>query len=650
MKRLVVFSFLGDTEALVARLMRARCVDICVTDKGEGTMELGRLSLGEEKAAAARALEDTKTALSVLAKYSKRKKSLLKPKIEIDTSAYNADGRREAALGAVERTLYIGQKTAQNKAEIARLESELALLAPWQACEIPLDYAGSKSTVTQLGTFPAGTDADALIAAADEKGYAVQKIASDKAALYASVTCLGQESGECEAFLSERGFVRLSFGEHHGLAAEQYAAAKNEIAALEEETKTLQSEYPILAESLTDIEILCDLRATEIERLSQMEKLGSTKETALLCGWVPADKQDKVAAILEKRDCAFEIRDPLDYEEPPILLKNNKFAQNFEWVLGMYSYPKYGRFDPTFVMSIFYMIIFGLMFADVGYGVILMAACFGGVKLLKPQEGMKRFLLMFGYCGISCTVMGLLFGGWFGDFPQQFMSNMLGIQAPAFLDGLWMSMLDEPVRFLVVSLGIGALHLIAGMAVKGYILIKDGHVFAAIFDIGSWWVLFAGLGLLALKSPAAVWVTVAGALLLICTQGRDKKGFFGKLIGGVGSLYDIVSYASDLLSYSRILALGLASAVIAKVINILGTLNSGVGGFIAMVVIFLFGHVLNMAINLLGTFVHTARLQYIEFFGKFYEDGGVAFKAAKDADAYILDTAPEDTELPVSRR
>jgi V/A-type H+-transporting ATPase subunit I len=288
-------------------------------------------------------------------------------------------------------------------------------------------------------------------------------------------------------------------------------------------------------------------------------------------------------------------------------------------------------------MSLFYVVIFGLMFADVGYGLLTVLACFGGVALLKPREGMKRFLLMFGYCGISCIAMGVVFGGYFGDFPSALMENMFGVTIAEV--ALWFNPVAEPLTFLVVALAAGAIHLIGGMAVQFYVLCKRGQVFAAIFDIGSWWVLFAGIGVFVLAGPTPGFIVAGtGAAMLILTQGRHEKNVVMKFLKGLYAIYGIINYVSDLLSYCRILALGLAASVIAEVFNLLSMMaGPTVVGYVMMVVVFCIGHALNLAINLLGTFVHTSRLQYIEFFGKFFEDGGQKFEPMAPSAKYTLD-------------
>jgi len=253
---------------------------------------------------------------------------------------------------------------------------------------------------------------------------------------------------------------------------------------------------------------------------------------------------------------------------------------------------------------------------------------------------------MFGYCGISCAVFCVLFGAYFGDLPLAIMRNMMGIPeaelpnlallgSSAANVAVLFDPLQNPMGFLVVSLGIGAIHLIAGMAVKFYILCRDGHPLDAILDIGAYWLLFAGIVMIFLLPTAGVWVAVAAVVLIVLTHGRSEKNPVMKLLKGLLGIYDLISYVSDLLSYSRILALGLAAGVIAQVVNILGTMGgASVGGFIGLVIAFVVGHLLNIAINVLGTFVHTSRLQYIEFFGKFYEDGGIPFEPAVPSEKY----------------
>lgn len=254
--------------------------------------------------------------------------------------------------------------------------------------------------------------------------------------------------------------------------------------------------------------------------------------------------------------------------------------------------------------------------------------------------------------------MGAIFGGWFGDLPTAFMTNILHVPVDNsvghfFSSGLWFNPLDDPMTFLVVSLAVGALHIIAGMAIKFVILCKEGNALEAVCTILPYWVLFAGLGMLAvglvapgaIPSGVAAGVSVAGAALILCLNGYGQKNPVQWIIKGFGGLYGLINYGSDLLSYSRILALGMVAGVIAKVINMITALGSNPVGFLIMLVILLVGHGLNIAINILGTFVHAARLQYIEFFGKFYEDGGEPFTPALPTEEYSEDAKEDPIEI-----
>ncbi|MBR5615973.1 MAG: hypothetical protein IKW66_04045 [Clostridia bacterium] len=452
--------------------------------------------------------------------------------------------------------------------------------------------------------------------------------------------------------LSAIGFLQASFPRTDGTAKELFDRADHRRKEIDEACEGLETRLCSLATRLSEVEVLYDVEKTTLQTEQQKQKLIATKDYTVLCAWCPVQYKERVTHTLQKAQVAFEFEEPAEGEDVPVLLHNNAFARNFEWVVGMYSYPKYGTYDPTMVMSIFYMLIFGLMFADVGYGLLLTLGGFLIPLIIKPRDGLRRTLNMFGYCGIACTVCGAIFGGWFGDMPYAIMVNLLGLYestdaaaaAIPFFNGLQLSLggepislnpLSNPLAFLAVSLGIGAAHLIAGLIVKFVLLCKDKQVFAAIVDVGSWLVIFAGIGVAFLFKPVGLGMVALGVLTIICTAGRHEKNPIMKLLKGLLGLYDAINYAADLLSYSRILALGLASAVIAQVVNMVGTMFiSGVPGFFVLLVVAIIGHAVNMALNILGSFVHTSRLQYLEFFGKFFEDGGEEFKPVAPSDRY----------------
>ena len=652
MKRLTVFAFRKDADRIVRRLMNLRCVEVRTADPERGETVLPYLKVETELSEINRKLALIRQALPVLAKYC-RKKGLARRVLRVNREQFAASGRAEAAMKTVERALELKNSQKENEARAGELRALSETLSPWVGYETPLNDPGTQKTITILGSFPPVLDPDAFGPELDEAGIAAELVKADETGAYYALTYLRAEENAVHVFLSGKGFQKADLPKEEITARELQVRVSGEIEKLEKEYREIEEEIAKLAEGKDDIEILSDIEETNRTAAELKQRLAQTEHCVILDGWTPASMETTVAEALDAFECAYEIEDPAPEDEPPVLLRNNRFAANFEWVIGMYSYPRYGSFDPTFIMSIFYLIIFGLMFADFGYGLLLSVLCFAGIKLLNPRAPLKRMLMMFGFCGISSAIMGAIFGGWFGNLPTAIMEQVAPNAVNSsvghfFASGLWFNPLDDPMTFLVVSLGIGAIHIIAGMAIKFVVLCKEGHALEAICTILPYWVLFAGLGMFAvgiakpglIPSGVAAGVSIAGAAMILLLNGVGQKSFFQWLIKGLGGLYGLISYASDLLSYSRILALGMVAGVIAKVINMITAMGTaGPIGFLLMLIILIVGHALNIAINILGTFVHAARLQYIEFFGKFYEDGGEAFTPALPTEEYSEDVS-----------
>lgn len=638
MKKLSVFAYTGDTDSIIKRLVKLRCVGFESAISDENALKPLISTADSRVAELSTRLADIDKVLLMLAKYGKRKKSLLSPRIKADLDVFESDGRLTIAASAVDKTLELADFKKSLDAEESSLGSKIDALLPWETYGENVNCSGTESTTLMLGSFPLAIDLDTVNDAVDSEGLltTMQPISLDSSRQYVRVIAYNSATESTLKLLTTFGFVKASFADLDGTASSMLTGFRKRLVSIEGERLRTEEQLDKLADELDNIEIYYDYIATCLESENVKLKLAKTRNCAYMSGWVPADTEEKVVKVLGNYECAYDFAEPDENDDVPIHLENNAYAENFEWVLGMYSYPKYGKFDPTFIMSIFFFIIFGLMFADVCYGLLISVACFVAVKLMKPAAGKRHFLMMFGYCGLSSLIMGILFGGYFGDLPQQIASGWFGKELPSF--ALVLDPLTDPVMFLAISIGVGFIHIVTGMAIKFYMLCKSGDVFAAIFDVASWWVIFAGIGLYILIGTPGAIVAVLGVLMILCTAGREKKGIFGKIIGGFSGLYSIISYASDLLSYSRILALGLSSIVIAQVVNMLGTMaGPTVGGFILFIIAFLIGHAINIALNILGAFVHTSRLQYVEFFNKFYEDGGREFKPSMPSEKYTME-------------
>ena len=289
-----------------------------------------------------------------------------------------------------------------------------------------------------------------------------------------------------------------------------------------------------------------------------------------------------------------------------------------------------------------------MMLSDAAYGAIIAIVCLIVLKKFpRMSAGMRKSMKMFMYCGISTMVWGILFGGYFGDVVDVVSSTFFGKELT--IKPLWFAPLNDPMRLLIYSMAFGLVHLFVGLGIKGYMLLKDGKVLDFFCDIVLWYIFLIGLILMLL--PSEIFASIAqtkivfpAALVTLSKAGRANKNPALRLALGAYDLYNVTGWLSDALSYSRLLALGLATGVIASVINQMGAmLPNNVIGVILFIVIFIVGHVLNLAINLLGAYVHTNRLQFVEFFGKFYEGGGKAFEPFKENTKYV--DVKEETTL-----
>ncbi len=616
---------------LMRELQRLRCVDLCASAaSGDG---LKPPDVAGDLARINGHIQTASKAGDFLSGYYDGKRSIFTPLREISLSDFEKE-RAEAALRAAEKACKLADELAERNDALAELKERCTALSAWEAYPLPLKYCKTKYTVTFPGSFPPSSDISVINENLNELAALAEQISNTSSGVTAAITVHRSDFESALRALTALGFTGCPLSSEHSPKTELKKLEK-QITQLENEIGELKSTAKEMSAALPDIETLYDKLTTDLARVEAMKNTRCTDSTVIITGWVPEKCVSSVQALLESRGDAYEFSVPEESDNVPVLLSNNRFASHFEPVLALYSLPAYGTFDPTFVMSFFYLAIFGLMFADVGYGLLLSAVCVFMLCKMRMGRSMRMMVGMFAMCGVASIVCGIIFGGYFGDLPTVIMKTFFGIENPPDI-ALWFNPVDNTIMFLVVSLACGAVHLIAGLLIKAYIMIRKGDVFGAVFDVGSWLVLFSGIGFIFINQTAGVILLAVGALSLILTQGRAEKNIIMKLLKGIMSLYGIVNYFSDLLSYSRILSLALSSAIIANVVNMLGTLpGPGFGSVIGLILAALIGHTLNIAINVLGTFVHTSRLQYIEFFGKFYEDGGTPFTPLTPHSKYV---------------
>ena len=470
------------------------------------------------------------------------------------------------------------------------------------------------------------------------------------------VMCLKEDREAVETALRGIGYAKPAQAVL-GIPSQVADDCRADISRQEAEIAKLEEEIKKRAGVREDLKIVADYYRTRAEKYRILGTIPQSRSVFFLEGWVPADAAPKIRSLLqEKYGAIVDTETKREEEEAPTLLRNNKFSANYEPVLASYGLPKHGKVDPTVIMSAFYTFFFGMMLSDAGYGLLMVIGTAIVLrKYPKMAENMKKMITMFFWCGVSTTFWGFMFGGFFGDVIDVFAKTFLGYTGPTpILKPLWFNPLDQPMRLLIWCMLFGIIHLFFGLGIKGYEYLKDGDMVGFVSDIVAWYAFLIGLILILLPTELfgniaqmtftfppvvntlAKVLTFGGMIVIVLMSGRANKNWGLRVALGAYDIYGVTSWLSDVLSYSRLLALGLATGVIAQVINTMGSMfGGGPIGLILFIIIFVVGNILNFAINVLGAYVHTNRLQYVEFFGKFYDAGGEPFTPFTTKTNYI---------------
>ena len=591
-------------------------------------------------------------ALEALDKLEPEKKSLFAPlegRTPIPLSRYEETaGAAGKTLRAASRVNALWKKCADDRAEILRLEAQIRMLEPWSRLDVSMRTTGTASTAAFIGSFPAEYTEEALKAeiargAPEIDGVAVEVLSAGTQQTCAFLLCHASNGAKLEAFLRSIGFTYpADRSKKPPQARMQDLNAR--IEKLRAKIDGAEAEIRTYAALRGAMQYTIDYFSMRIEKYDVLGRLWQSPHVFVITGYIPAESAPALEKELtEKFEAYVELETPAEDEDVPVKLKNNAFAAPVEGVLESYSMPGRKEIDPSTLMAVFYYFLFGMMLSDAGYGLLMVIGC--GVALAKfknMEESLRKFLKMFLYCGISTVFWGAMFGSFFGDAVTVIGKTFFNVDIA--IPALWFTPLNEPMRLLLFSFLIGVIHLFAGLGAQFYQLARQGLWKDAIFDVVFWYMLVGG-GILYLLSmqmfadmvslgftlPAAVGTAGAiaagiGAVGIVLTAGRESRSPFKRLLKGLYGLYGVSSYLSDILSYSRLLALGLATGVIASVFNQMGAmLGNSPAGVAVFVFAFLVGHTLNLGINVLGAYVHTNRLQFVEFFGKFFEGGSRKF-------------------------
>lgn len=645
MKRLSVIGLDTAKEQFVSKLMDLGALEVTDEDPQEGA-EAEAVQLPGENPAAAELdqhISDAETAIEALKEHSPVKSPLFFTRREIKQNDFQSVLQRKTEFTEeMNGVLELKEQIRRLNEQRNRKQSELSSITPWKPYSLPLNFTQTRCTDFTLGIVPVNITLEELQKTAAEKSETavLEKVNEDKEFRYLLLITLKQETEEVEDALKQRGFTVAAFPEFSENAESSMIQLHNEIAEISSEIEKTGSRIAERYGQKKDLECLHDQLVMERDREVMKGRLLNTRRTFRLTGWIPEECMNAAEKMLDSCECYYKFEDPQEGETVPVLLENNAFVAPFESVTEMYSLPDYRGIDPTRWFSLFYACFFGMMLSDAGYGIILTAVTAVILHKFRLEGNLFHMIKMFMYCGISTIFWGAMFGGWFGNSVNAIATTFF--HSDAAIKPIWFDPIVNPTKLLVFSLGLGVVHIFLGMGLDAGMKIRRGHFWDAVFDDFSWYMVIGGIiimialnGKSAAGFKAGKYIMIAGFLILLLTGGRDRKGF-GKVLGGITAIYNITGFLSDILSYARLLALGLATGVIAQVVNTIGTLSGGgIKGAIIMLIVFVIGHIFNLAINALGAFVHTSRLQYIEFFGKFYEDGGEPFNPFRRNTKYV---------------
>ncbi len=592
----------------------------------------------------------TEQALKILDEYSREKTGLLssfKGRREIDPDEIGVIASKSSEVMRICNNINeLNRMINENKAESIRIKTSLNQLEAWKNLDIPLNTKDTSSTAVFIGSLPSVYNEAELTAAIAREN---PKLEFEFEIEYAedNMTCLVlfspiSQKTMAEDVLRTLGFSRPMSPTHH-IPKVKAQKLNKKLLDIEEDNAKAVKTIISFADRREDIKITQDYFRIRADKYNVINELDHTRHVFVINGYIPEEDCEKLTALCDRvATCYIEFGDAED--DAPVKLKNNSFARPAQNILTMYAAPSHADIDPTPILAFFFYFFFGMMFSDAGYGLLMVIVIGIVLKVFKPDRRMRDNLKLFQYCGVSTFFWGLIFGSIFGDAPAALYNYFTGsnVTMAQILPWPTLDPQKDALMLMIISIAFGLIHILVGMGCKFYICLKEKDYGGAFFDTGLWMMTLIGFAVLAVGMATTqivlyigAGIAIACAVGLVLTQGRKKKGI-GKVIGGLASLYDVTSYISDLLSYSRLLALGLTTGVMAQVFNMLSTMfGKSLMGVIFMVVILLVGHAVNIGLNALGSYVHTMRLQYVEMFSKFYEGGGKEFEPFSLKSKYI---------------
>lgn len=632
MKKVTMIALQSEKEEIIKNLQKFGSMQIISLEDRISEEELTDLQADNDNENVSRLeakLSQVKYTLDFLGRYNKTKKSMFAPKTKIEEFQHEVYLKSDEKLNSIYETCRaIDGKFTEFKSIETKLNNTIAQLSPWAPLDIDISDVGTtKNTSLLLGFIPTKyLEEFSTTVESENLELYVNEVSKGKENTYLLLVCHQVCEERVGQLLKQFGWTKAAFNEFSGTPAENIDRINKELEEIESKKAELVKQAEEMVPEISYLEVLYDILSIERDKSSVVKDLGRTDHTFMVHGWVPEKYADDLNRVISGTTDKYtlELEDPSEEDDIPVLLDNPVVVQPLEMITEQYSLPNPRSIDPNPIMTPFFVVFFGMMITDAAYGIIMAIATGFILKKFKPAGGLKKMMGLMFLGGISSFVWGGIFGGWFGDLIR--------------LKAWWFNPLEEPLKMLIFCLILGVIQLYTGFMLQAYKSIKAGNYMDAFYDQGLWLMLLTGLMFMALP-PLAVagkYMAIIGAAGTVLMSARSEKNIIKRLLSGVLSLYNVTGFLGDVLSYSRLFALGLATGVIAQVFNAMGLMMSGsLIGKLFMVVFLIVGHTFNLALAVLGAYVHSSRLQYVEFFGKFFEGEGKPFNPLRIRTKYI---------------
>ncbi len=549
-------------------------------------------------------------------------------------------------LGLITKIEELEGKINSTLIKINQNENEIKEFLPWKDLLSIYQADASERIQAKIGII-SQLDWEEIKNSSDSKKdlLALAPIDESKPEVKLAIVYLKDSQKEINDYLNSFGFKEVILPDYSAVPRDLINSKTTELKSLEQEKKQLLQAAEDLANSEKDLQIIYDYLSWQRDKQAARLQAQESQATFYLQGWVPKLGLEDLETLLKEKTNNIHITELEleEDEEPPVVLKNKSLIKPFESVTNVYGAPKYFELDPTPYLAPFFILFYGICLSDAGYGLLLALLSWGAIKLMKIPKAKQDLFRLLIFAGIATFIVGILFGGYFGividDLPAGVIKTIL-------LNARIIDPVKSPLIMLGFALILGMMQVLAGLMINMYYqftkrdwgnTLDSGAWLFLMLAFISWLVAGQVLDNATLVTAAKYWIYLS-LILVVLIKGRNTKNIFLKLPIGILGLYDIVGYFSDIMSYSRLLALGLSTGIIAMVINIVAFLFKDMIPFVGWpvaIAILLGGHLFNLAINALGSFIHSGRLQYVEFFPKFMEGGGARFKPLAKTAKYI---------------